>query len=223
MSDGFGSGPPMYRLAKALLGGPLRRAYDIEVERPAPLPAGPVILAANHRSFMDSIFLALVVERPVCFLAKAEYFDDRRVAWLFRSTGQIPVRRGSPVGAVRAVDEALRVLGEGGVVGVYPEGSRSRDGRMHRGKLGPARLAVASGAPIVPVGLVGTEAVQSPGQRLPRVNKPVAIRFGSPLWLGSNDDRRELRTGIDQVMARIAALCGDLDLRESLPPVLAPA
>src|SRR5689334_7460370 len=116
------SGPIGYRLAKAALRAPLHRAYDIEVDGLPHIPDGPSILAANHRSFMDSIFLALVVERPVSFLAKAEYFDRRRTAWIFRSTGQIPVRRGSPAGAHRALDAALDVLRDGGIVGIYPEG-----------------------------------------------------------------------------------------------------
>jgi 1-acyl-sn-glycerol-3-phosphate acyltransferase len=134
--------PVAYRLAKALLSRPLRRFYDIEVEGDARLPDGPVVLAANHRSFMDSIFLALVVDRPVSFLAKAEYFDRRRTAWIFRSTGQIPLWRGDPRRARRAIDAALGVLARGGVVGVYPEGTRSRDGMLHRGTLGAgARLA----------------------------------------------------------------------------------
>jgi 1-acyl-sn-glycerol-3-phosphate acyltransferase len=147
------SDPVGYRLAKALLSRPLRRAYDIEGEGDARLPDGPVVLAANHRSFMDSIFLALVVNRPVSFLAKAEYFARRRTAWIFRSTGQIPLWRGDPGGARRAIDAALGVLARGGVVGVYPEGTRSRDGMLHRGNLGPARLAATSGAPILPSAL----------------------------------------------------------------------
>jgi len=202
------SGPNGYRLAKALLGRPLRRAYGIDVDGAERVPVGPGILAANHRSFMDSVFLALVVDRPVSFLAKAEYFDRRRTAWIFRSTGQIPLRRGSPAGARRALDAALEVLAEGGVVGVYPEGTRSRDGMLHRGNLGAARLAAASGAPIVPVGLIGTEAVQAPGQRLPRVGKSVTVRFGSPLRLDPRDaNHRDLRDTTDRMMADIATLC----------------
>src|SRR5258705_8548448 len=170
-----------------MLARPLGRAYKLKTEGEDHLPDGPIILAANHRSFMDSVFLALVVDRPVSFLAKAEYFDRRRTAWLFRSTGQIPLRRGNPAGARRALDAALDVLARGGVIGVYPEGTRSRDGMLHRGNLGPARLAAASGAPIVPVGLVGTGAVQAPDQRLPRVGKQVTVRFGAPLRL----DQRE--------------------------------
>jgi len=139
--------PIGYRVARGLLSRPLHRAYDIDVEGDARLPDGPVVLVANHRSFMDSIFLALVVDRAVSFLAKAEYFDRRRTAWLFRSTGQIPLRRGNPAGARRAIDDALGVLDRGGVIGVYPEGTRSRDGMLHRGNLGPARLAAAAHRP----------------------------------------------------------------------------
>jgi 1-acyl-sn-glycerol-3-phosphate acyltransferase len=204
------SGPVGYRMTKALLSRPLRRAYGIEVDGADRLPDGPGILAANHRSFMDSVFLALVVDRPVAFLAKAEYFDRRRTAWIFRSTGQIPVRRGNPRGARQALDAALGVLADGGVVGVFPEGTRSRDGMLHRGNLGPARLAAASGAPIVPVGLVGTEAVQAPDQRLPRVGKQVTVRFGSPRRLDPNEasHRSQLRCSTDRMMADIAALSG---------------
>lgn len=203
------SGPYGYRVAKALLRRPLRRAYRIDVDGAERLPEGPGILVANHRSFMDSVFLALVVDRPVSFLAKAEYFDRRRTSWIFRSLGQIPVRRGNPAGARRALDAALEVLAEGGIVGVYPEGSRSRDGKLHRGNLGPARLAAASGAPIVPVGLIGTEAVQAPGELLPHVRKSVTIRFGSPLRLGPQEahERAELRGTTDRMMADIATLC----------------
>lgn len=207
---GQAQGPRGYRLAKAVLRRPLQASYQVNLEGPSDLPAGPLILAANHRSFMDSVFLALVVDRPISFLAKAEYFDKRRTAWMFRSTGQIPIRRGSPAGARLALDAAGDVLSEGGVVGVYPEGTRSRDGQLGRGHLGPARLASASGAPVVPIGLMGTEQVQLPGQRLPRLGKKVTVRFGLPLWI----ERRaagggaELREFTDLLMADIARLCG---------------
>jgi 1-acyl-sn-glycerol-3-phosphate acyltransferase len=204
------SGPVGYRIAKRLLSRPLHRAYDVEVDDIGRIPEGPAILAANHRSFMDSVFLALMVDRPVSFLAKAEYFDRRRTAWLFRSTGQIPLRRGSPAGARQALDTARGVLADGGIVGVYPEGTRSRDGLLHRGHLGPARLAASSGAPLVPVGLVGTEHVQAPDQRLPRVGKQVTVRFGSPLRPDPEelDQRAHLRALTDRMMADIAALSG---------------
>lgn len=202
--------PTGYRVARAVLKRPLLAAYEISVEGSSQLPAGPVILAANHRSFMDSVFVALVVDRPVSFLSKAEYFDRRATAWMFRATGQIPVRRGSPAGARRALAAAREVLAAGGVVGVYPEGTRSRDGLLHRGHLGPARLALSTGAPIVPVGLVGTERVQPPGARLPRLRKNVEVRFGPPRWIDPHEDRsaRSLREFTELVMGDIAERCG---------------
>ena len=212
------SDPVAYRLAKTLLSRPLRRFYDIEVEGDARLPDGPVVLAANHRSFMDSIFLAVVVDRPVSFLAKAEYFDRRRTAWIFRSTGQIPLWRGDPGRAPRGrrrrhrlarARRAQRRLPVGLARG-HPAGTRSRDGMLHRGTLGAARLAATSGAPILPIGLVGTDQVQAPDQRLPRTGKRVAVRFGKPVGLRpqSASSRAQLRDATDEVMADIADLCG---------------
>ena len=169
-------------------------------------------MAANHRSFMDSVFLAAALPRPVSFLAKAEYFERRRSAWAFRATGQIPLRRGSPAGARQAMETAQGVLDRGGVVGVYPEGTRSRDGRLHRGRLGPVRLAAASGAPVVPVGLVGTEAVQAPGELVPHTGRTVAVRFGEPMEVPS--DLRVVRSGMrqttDRLMREISRLCGQM-------------
>ena len=208
--------PIGYRVAKALLGRPLRWAYDIQVEGVDHLPPGPAILAPNHRSFMDSLFLALAVDRPVTFVAKAEYFDRRRTAWMFRSTGQIPLRRGSPAGARQALQAAGEVLSRGGVVGIYPEGTRSRDGLLHKGRLGPARLSLASGAPIVPVGLIGTEQVQSPEQRVPRMGKRIVVRFGPPRW-GQPSSGRVLRELTDTVMIDIAGLCGQAYLERFAP------
>jgi 1-acyl-sn-glycerol-3-phosphate acyltransferase len=198
-----------------LLDRPLRAAFDVRVDRAERVPStGPLIVVANHRSFMDSIFLPLVFERPIAFLAKAEYFDDRRTAWLFRATGQIPVRRGSPSGARHALQSACDVLHAGGVVGLYPEGTRSRDGLLHSGNLGAARLAVATGAPILPVGLIGTDSVQAPDQRLPRLGKRVEIRFGQPIVPDvASDPRAQLRDLTHQMMSDIAALCGQAYVR----------
>ena len=201
-----------YRLAKVTLSGPLRFAYRVEVEGLNHLPdRGPVILAANHRSFMDSVFLALTSPRPIAFVAKAEYFDHPLTRWLFRGTGQIPLRRGTASGARHALDAASDVLAHGGILGIYPEGTRSRDGKLHRGNPGPARLALKSGAPIVPVGLIGTEAVQGPGERLPHPFRTVKVRFGEARRVRSDDSgagKARLRGATDQVMQDIAALCG---------------
>jgi len=204
--------PFAYKAAKAVLTAQLRTAYNLDVEGVDRLPDGEgVILAANHRSFMDSIFLALASPEPVAFVAKAEYFDNKLTRWLFKSTGQIPLRRGSPAGARQALAEASEVLNEGGTLGIYPEGTRSRDGKLHRGKLGPARLAAATGAAIVPVGLVGTENVQLPDERMPHLFQDVAVKFGAPRHLPSTDGRastRRLRETTDALMHDIADLSG---------------
>jgi 1-acyl-sn-glycerol-3-phosphate acyltransferase len=188
----------------------MHAAFAVDVVDSGHVPlTGPAIIAANHRSFMDSIFLPLVLERPLSFLAKAEYFDNWRTAWFLRATGQIPVRRGSPGGAKEAFDAALAALDGGGLIGLYPEGTRSRDGLLHRGNLGAARLALATGAPIVPVGLIGTHAVQPPGTRLPRLGMRVEVRFGEPLMPDPTQPHRtQLRDLTRQLMTEIGGLCG---------------
>jgi 1-acyl-sn-glycerol-3-phosphate acyltransferase len=202
---------------------PFRWLYPVDVEGLDNVPeAGPVILAANHRSFMDSLFLVSSLPRPIAFVAKAEYFDRRITRWIFRGTGQIPVRRGSPAGARQALAAASDVLDRGGVLGIYPEGTRSRDGQLHRGNPGPARLAATTGAAIVPVGLIGTADVQGPGERLPRPFRRVTVRFGAPRASeepGGELGHRRLREMTDGLMQDIAALCGQhyVDCYSALP------
>jgi 1-acyl-sn-glycerol-3-phosphate acyltransferase len=212
----------MYQLTKALVGSALRRCYQVDVKGLAHLPErGPMVLAANHRSFMDSIFLAMVTPRPITFIAKAEYWDSWRTAWMFRATGQIPLRRGSASAAHQAMVSAGRILTGHGVIGIYPEGTRSRDGGLHPGNTGAARLAQAFGAPIVPVGLVGTEAVQAPDEPLPHLFRPVSVRFGQPHHLrAANETRRrkaELRGATDRLMHAIAELSGQEYLADESP------
>ena len=149
-----------------------------------------MILAANHRSFLDSIFLPLVIRRRVTFVAKAEYFDDPKTAWFFRGVGQIPIRREGGSASEGALAAATEVLERGGVFGIYPEGTRTRDGYTHRGHTGVARLAVATGAPIVPVGLVGTDECQPTDKKLPRLFRTVHVRFGAPLARRALRERR---------------------------------
>ncbi|MGZ4804644.1 MAG: lysophospholipid acyltransferase family protein [Acidimicrobiia bacterium] len=202
-----------YWILKAILTPVLHLFYRVRVEGRERIPQrGPIILAANHRSFLDSIFLPLVLRRRVTFVAKAEYFDDPKTAWFFRAVGQIPIRREGGSAAEGALAAATDVLDAGGVFGIYPEGTRTRDGYLHRGHTGVARLALATGAPIVPVGLVATDECQPTDKKLPRVFRTVWIRFGTPLALehyGDRvDDRLVLRQITDELMYEIRELSG---------------
>jgi 1-acyl-sn-glycerol-3-phosphate acyltransferase len=138
---------------------------------------GPVILASNHLSFIDSVVIPIVVPRPVAFLAKSDYFEQPGLkgrlakAW-YEALGALPVDRDDSKAAIASLDTALGVLAGGGAFGIYPEGTRSRDGRLYRGRTGVAQLALTSGAPIVPVGLTGTDRVQPVGSKLPKRVKP---------------------------------------------------
>ncbi len=202
-----------YWIVKVILTPILRVVYRIRVEGREHLPArGPVILASNHRSFLDSIFIPLIVRRRVTFVAKAEYFDDPKTAWFFRAVGQIPIRREGGSASEGALAAATDVLEAGGVFGIYPEGTRTRDGLLHKGKTGVARLAMATGAPIVPVGLIGTDECQPTNAKLPRLFRKVTIRFGPPLSMGHyqdrSDDRLVLRQITDELMFEIGELSG---------------
>jgi 1-acyl-sn-glycerol-3-phosphate acyltransferase len=202
-----------YWIVKIILTPILRIAYRIRVEGREHLPKhGAVILASNHRSFLDSIFIPLIVRRRVTFVAKAEYFDDPKTAWFFRAVGQIPIRREGGDASEGALAAATDVLEDGGVFAIYPEGTRTRDGLLHKGKTGVARLALATGAPIVPVGLIGTDECQPTNAKLPRLFRKVTIRFGTPLlmerYAGRENDRLVLRQITDELMFEIGELSG---------------
>jgi 1-acyl-sn-glycerol-3-phosphate acyltransferase len=173
---------------------------------------GPVILAANHRSFLDSIFIPLAVSRRVTFVAKAEYFDDPKTAWFFRGCGQIPIRREGGSASERALASATDALSKGQIFGIYPEGTRTRDGYLHRGHTGVARLALRCNVPIVPIGLVGTDEVQPIDARMPKLFRRITVRFGEPIdptrYEGGANDRLALRELTDEVMYEIAQLSG---------------
>ena len=177
---------------------------------------GGVLLASNHLSFMDSVVIPVAAPRKVVFLAKEEYFTGTGIRgflirqW-FEGLGMVPVDRDDTRSALDSLDVALEVLGRGEAFGVYPEGTRSRDGRLYRGRTGVAQLAMVSGAPIVPVGLVGTEKLQPVGATLPRLAK-VTVRFGKPLHVVGRYDAMPLgrarRQITDEVMAEIQKLTG---------------
>jgi len=209
----------LYWAVKLMLTPLLRVFYRVKVEGREHVPnEGPVIIAANHRSFLDSLFMPLVIRRRVTFVAKAEYFDSRKTAWFFRGVGQIPTRREGGSASERALESATDVLNGGGVFGIYPEGTRTRDGFTHRGHTGVARLAVRTGASIVPVGLVGTDECQPTDKKLPRVFRSVSVRFGAPI---SSDRYAEDAEGIalrqltDEVMFEIVQLCGRYEYRDT--------
>lgn len=203
-----------YRALKILLTPIFRLLWRVRVEGAAHVPAsGAVVVAPNHVTFLDSFFLPLVLKRRVTFVAKAEYFDSWKTAWFFRAVGQIPMRREGGSASERALAAASDVLESGGVLGIYPEGTRSPDGRLYRGHTGVARLAIGCRVPVVPVGLVGTSDVQRPGSNLPRPFKRVQVRFGPPLDVShySSDaagDPLALRRLTDELMFEIAALSG---------------
>jgi 1-acyl-sn-glycerol-3-phosphate acyltransferase len=202
-----------YWLVKAVLTPILRFFYRVQVEGLEHLPAdGPVILASNHVSFCDSIFLPMVLERRVTFVAKAEYFEDRKTAWFFRAVGQIPIRRDGGSASAGALAAARGVLDSGGVFGIYPEGTRSPDGRLYRGHTGVARLAIQCQAPVVPVAMIGTREAQPIGQVMPNLFVPITIRLGRPLTYerlyGQVDDRLALRDITDEVMYELRELSG---------------
>jgi 1-acyl-sn-glycerol-3-phosphate acyltransferase len=176
---------------------------------------GAVLLASNHLSFIDSVVITLVSPRSVSFLAKAEYFTGRGFrGWISRSffsgIGAIPVVRGAGSAAQDALDSGLQVLKDGGAFAIYPEGTRSLDGRLYRGRTGVAWLALTSGAVVVPVALTGTQELQPVGSRLPRI-RPITVEFGAPLELaahGAADSGRARRRATDEIMAAIQRMSG---------------
>jgi len=203
----------LYWVVKGALTPVLGVCFRVKVEGRENVPKrGPVILASNHRSFLDSIFIPLVLRRRVTFVAKAEYFDDPKTAWFFRGVGQIPIRREGGSASERALASASDVLTAGGVFGIYPEGTRTRDGFLHRGHTGVARLSLRTGTPIVPVGLVGTDEVQPVDRRMPRLFRRVTVRFGEPLdpsrYADTDAEHLALRELTDEVMYEIGQLSG---------------
>lgn len=175
---------------------------------------GPAILASNHLSYADWLFMPLVIPRMVRFVAKAEYFTSPGVkGWLqknfFSGTGNIPIDRTSGDAASGALVSAKRVLAEGELFGIYPEGTRSHDGRLYRGKTGIARLTLETGVPVIPVAVVGTDLVAPPGKKFGRITRPT-VRFGKPLdfsrYAGMENDRFILRSITDEIMYEIMRL-----------------
>jgi len=187
---------------------------------------GPAVLAANHQSFCDSFFLPLVVRRKVTYLAKAEYFDSKRTEWFFRAAGQIPIRRGGGKVSERALETAREVLAQGKVLGLYPEGTRTLDQFVHKGRTGVSRLSRECGVPVIPVGISGTVEVQPVDSNFMRPFKTVTIRFGPPMRMPptsnpedpfEDHDHTVCRDFTDELMHEIARLSGRQYCNEYVP------
>jgi 1-acyl-sn-glycerol-3-phosphate acyltransferase len=208
----------LYWLLKYVLLGPwLRLIFRPVVEGREHVPEdGAAILASNHLSFSDSIFMPLMVRRKVTFVAKQEYFTGTGIKgfltkMFFVGAGTIPVDRSGGRAAQAAIDTGLRILREGRLFGIYPEGTRSPDGRLHRGKTGVARLALESGAPVIPVAMLNADEIQPIGKIIPRIRR-ARIRFGAPMdftrYHGMAGDRFIERAVTDEIMYELMTLSG---------------
>ncbi len=203
----------LYPVAKAILSPVFKGLWRIKTVGLEHLPSrGGAIFCPNHTSVIDSFFLPLVLPRRITFVGKAEYMDSWKTKYLFPAMGMIPIDRSGGNASERALNTAARVLESGEFFGIYPEGTRARDGRLHKGHTGPARLALRTGAPIIPVGIRGAREVMPPEAKYPTPFRPVVIRFGTPVTMdrfeGRANDRLVLRQIIDEVMYEIRELTG---------------
>lgn len=178
---------------------------------------GPAILASNHLSFSDSFFMPVLVPRKVTFLAKAEYFTTPGLkGWIsrrfFAGVGQVPIDRGDPDASRAALNTGVRLLRQGALLGIYPEGTRSPDGRLYRGKTGVARMALEAGVPVIPCVMVNTDRIQPTGRRIPRLRPRPGVRFGKPLdfsrYEGMSGDRFVERSMTDEIMYELMEMSG---------------
>ncbi|MFL5800028.1 MAG: lysophospholipid acyltransferase family protein [Actinomycetota bacterium] len=203
-----------YWLMKHVFLGPLLKVlYRPKARGLENVPGeGPVILASNHVSFMDSLFIPLVLKRRVVYLGKSDYFDSAKTRWFFKLVSVIPVKRDSGTAGEAAIRAGVRELEKGVVVGIYPEGTRSPDGRLYRGKTGVARMALLAGCPVVPVGVFGTRELQPPEKRMPKLSGRVQVVFGKPLsferFAGQDRDRFVLRSATDEILYEIMMITG---------------
>jgi 1-acyl-sn-glycerol-3-phosphate acyltransferase len=208
----------VYWVLKTVLLGPvLRLLFRPWIEGADNIPAsGPAILASNHLSFSDSIFLPLMVERRITFLAKSDYFTGhgvkgRLTAAFFKGVGQLPIDRSGGRAGEAALNAGLRVLGREELLGIYPEGTRSPDGRLYRGRTGVARMALEGRVRVLPVAMIGTDEAQPTGKLIPKIMR-IGIRVGRPLdfsrYEGMEGDRFVLRSVTDEIMYELMLLSG---------------
>ena len=203
----------LYPVARAVIKPLFHRLWRIDAEGLEHVPAsGPALICPNHISVLDSFFVPAVLPRRITYVGKAEYMDSWKTRYLFPALGMIPLDRSGGSASDRALNTAARVLGRGELFGIYPEGTRSRDGKLHKGHTGAARLALRANAPLVPVGIVGTDEIQPPDARYPKLRLPATIRFGRPIpvdrYAERAGDRLVLRQLTDELMYEIRELSG---------------
>ena len=203
--------PGLYRFLHGVIPPVLNAFYRPWMEGAEHIPAGgPAILASNHLSFLDSIFLPAMISRPVFFLGKSDYFKGWK-RWFFEGVGVMPVHREGGDAGEASLRKGQEILQAGHLLGIYPEGTRSPDGRLYRGKTGPVRLALRTGAPIIPVAMIGTFEILPPGASMPKI-KRVGVRVGRPLdfsrYQGMENDRFVLRSATDELMYELMMLSG---------------
>ena len=207
-----GAGKAQDRVRRYL--GPVaKKLWHFHIEGLERLPAeGPAILCANHVSFLDSAFIMLHAPRNISFVGKAEYMDSWKTKFLFPAMGMIPIDRSGGDKSQAALDTAERVLRRGELFGIFPEGTRSRDGYLYKGRTGAARLALKVGCPIFPVGVVGTREIQPPDAKAPKLRMDCSITIGRPIkverYRDRADDHRVLRQITDELMFEIRELTG---------------
>ena len=212
MAKSKGAGAAQRR-TRRVLGPVARRLWHIDMTGYEQLPDdGPAILCPNHISFLDSAFLMLTLPRNISFVGKAEYMDSWKTKYVFPALGMIPIDRSGGEKSASALETAAGVLRRGELFGIFPEGTRSRDGVLHKGRTGAARLALEVGCPIYPVGIKGTDTIQPPGAKLPRPFGSCSITIGRPVRPERYRDRREphlaWRSMIDEVIFEIRELTG---------------
>jgi 1-acyl-sn-glycerol-3-phosphate acyltransferase len=232
--------PALYRVLRAALPTVVMPYFKVTVEGLEHVPAeGAAVIAGNHLSFIDSIVLALALPRPLYYLGKADYWDSARTRWLVAGAGVVPVHREGGDRGEDSLRAGVRLLERGDLLGIYPEGTRSPDGRLYRGKTGPVRMALEAGVPVIPFGIIGSDVAMPQDRRVIR-RAPIALRFGPPIDLSRYRGRRAdplvLRSATDELMYEIMLLSGQeyvdeyashvksgaVDVDEELPPPARP-
>lgn len=212
MAENPGAGE-LQRRTRTVVKPIINKLWDIKVGGYERIPAaGPAILCPNHISFLDSAFLMLTLPRNISFVGKAEYMDSWKTKFIFPALGMIPIDRSGGEKSAAALDAAKTVLERGELFGIFPEGTRSRSGRLHKGRTGAARLAMQLDVPIYPVGIVGTDDIQPPDAKLPKLGKGCSITIGSPVeparYRNRGPEHLAWRSMMDEVIYEIGQMTG---------------